>query len=98
MIVQGGLPANMVHTFVFRKPGYSDAQAIWEGPGGGQVLLESPSPGNARAFTSVSDVGVVTIPMHPTSQPAERKAEVNLERVQTLRLARESDIRDALER
>ena len=72
LIEESGLPANMVHTFIFHKPGYFDAQAVWEGPQGGLVLLESPSPGKSQAFTSVKDVGVVPIPMYPTTQPTER--------------------------
>lgn len=70
MVLAAGLPSNMVHMFIFRRPGYQDAEVIWQPPPGEHLLLLSPSPGPRDAtFTEIHEEPLITIPMHPIPPP-----------------------------
>jgi hypothetical protein len=59
-----GLQSNMVHTFIFQKTGYEDAEAIWEPNEADRILLDPPSTVQSNSFIAVSAKGVVRIPMY----------------------------------
>ena len=77
-VLAAGLPSNMVHMFIFRRPGYQDAEVIWEPPPGKQLLLLSPSPGPRDAtFTEIREEPLIAIPMHPIRPPAATQTNDN---------------------